>query len=57
MLVVTLLSRAAGLAALVIAALSWSAARRPRRQPWAIGAGLFGSTGVLLFYRALAIAR
>lgn len=52
---VTLLSQAAGLAALVIAALVVGGTPPASAWPWAIGAGLFGSTGVLLFYRALAI--
>lgn len=54
-LAVTLLSQAAGLAALVIAALVVGGTPTAEAWPWAIGAGLFGSTGVLLFYRALAI--
>ncbi len=54
-LAVTLLSQAVGLTALALAALVVGGTPPPDAWPWAIGAGLFGSTGVLLFYRALAI--
>lgn len=55
-LLVVLISQAAGLLlAVVSAAASRSFAAPSGYLPWAIGAGLAGAGGVLLFYRALAI--
>jgi hypothetical protein len=53
-LAVTLWSQAAGLAALAAVSLVVGGAPTAVAWPWAVGAGLFGSSGVLLFYRALA---
>lgn len=52
---VTLLSQAAGLAVLTLVALVVGGTPGAEAWPWAVGAGLFGSAGVLLFYRALAV--
>lgn len=54
-LAVTLWSQAAGLAALAAVSLVVGGAPTAAAWPWAVGAGIFGSSGVLLFYRALAV--
>ena len=55
-LVVVLASQAAGLAAAAVAATVAGAWGEPLGYlPWAVGAGLVGATGLVVFYRALAV--
>ena len=55
-LVVVLASQAAGLAAAAVAATVAGAWGEPLGYlPWAIGAGLVGASGLVVFYRALAV--
>lgn len=54
-LAVTLLTQAIGCIALAVAAALVGGVAPAAAWPWAVGAGLCGSVGVLLFYRALAV--
>lgn len=54
-LAVTVASQAMGLAVLIAAALLAGGALRPDAVAWGVGAGLSGSIGVVLLYRALAV--
>lgn len=55
-LVVVLASQAAGLVAAVVVAAAGGQWREPLGYlPWAVGAGLLGATGLLMYYHALAI--
>ncbi|MCC6348802.1 MAG: DMT family transporter [Candidatus Eisenbacteria bacterium] len=54
-LAVTAASQAIGLLALLAAALAAGGALRPEAGGWAVAAGVSGSVGVLLLYRALAV--